>query len=36
MRGICGSNCDAEALTELMDRIGGMLTILGSQHVSSH
>jgi hypothetical protein len=36
MRGICSSNCDAEALSELMERIGGMLTILGSQHVSPH
>ena len=31
MRGICNGSCDGEALTELMERIGGMLTILGSE-----
>ena len=30
MRGICGGTSDGEALSQLMDRIGGMLTILGS------
>ena len=34
MKGICGGNCDGEALTQLMDRIGGMLTMLGSDHAS--
>ena len=31
MRGICSGDCDGEALIELMERIGGMLTILGSE-----
>jgi hypothetical protein len=35
MRRICGGNCEGEALTELMDNIGGMLTVLGAeQHLS--
>lgn len=38
MRRICGGNCEGEgegeALSELMDSIGGMLTILGSEQVS--
>lgn len=29
MRGICGGRYEGEALTDLMDRIGGMLTVLG-------
>jgi hypothetical protein len=35
MRGICSGNCDGEALTQLMDRIGGMLTILGTDPAST-
>ena len=31
MRGICGGTCDGEDLAQLMERIGGMLTILGSE-----
>jgi hypothetical protein len=31
MRTICGGNCDGEVLSDLMGRIGGMLTILGSE-----
>lgn len=34
MRGICSGSCDGEALTQLMDRIGGMLTILGADQAS--
>jgi len=34
MRKICGGNCEGEALSELMDSIGGMLTILGSEKLS--
>ena len=35
MKGICGNGCDGDALTQLMERIGGMLTILGSEHAST-
>jgi len=31
MRGICSTGYDSEALRDLMDRIGGMLSILGSE-----
>lgn len=31
MRGLCGNGYDGEALSELMERIGGMLSILGSE-----
>lgn len=34
MRRICGGKCEGDALSELMDRIGGMLTILGSERTS--
>ena len=34
MRGICGGSCDGEALGSLMERIGGILAILGSEHAS--
>jgi hypothetical protein len=34
MRGICGGGCDCEALGALMDRIGGMLNVLGSEQAS--
>ena len=29
MRGICTGSCDGEVLRELMERIGGMLVVLG-------
>jgi hypothetical protein len=32
MRGICGGTNNTEELGELMERIGGMLAILGSDH----
>jgi hypothetical protein len=32
MRGICVGSSDTEELGELMERIGGMLAILGSDH----
>lgn len=35
MRGICGGGYDGEALSELMERIGGMLSILGSEQAAS-
>jgi hypothetical protein len=31
MRRICGGNCESDALSELMSRIGGMLTVLGGE-----
>ena len=31
MRGICGGNYEGDHLPELMNRIGGMLTILGGE-----
>jgi hypothetical protein len=35
MRRICGGgSCDGEALTDLMNRIGGMLTVLGDDQAS--
>ena len=34
MRRICGGGCEGEALTDLMERIGGMLTVLGGDHAS--
>ena len=35
MRCICSGNNDSDALTELMERIGGMLAILGAQSAAS-
>ena len=35
MRGICGGKCDGEALSKLMERIGGMLTVLDSEQQAS-
>jgi hypothetical protein len=32
MRCICGGTSDGEALTDLMERIGGMLSSLGAEH----
>ena len=32
MHRICGGGYQGEALTELMERIGGMLTVLGGEH----
>ncbi|WP_324081949.1 hypothetical protein [Geomonas sp.] len=34
MRRICGGNCEGEALASLMDRIGGMLLVLGGDHLT--
>jgi len=34
MRGICGGNCEGDALSDLMSRIGGMLTDLGGDQPS--
>ena len=34
MRRICGGNCEGEALTSLMDRIGGMLLVLGGDQLT--
>ncbi|HBA86735.1 MAG TPA: hypothetical protein DCZ75_01770 [Geobacter sp.] len=34
MRRICGGGYEGEALTDLMERIGGMLNILGGDHVA--
>jgi len=34
MHGVCCGSCDGDALSQLMDRIGDMLTILGSEHPS--
>jgi len=34
MRGVCSGGCDGEGLTLLMERIGAMLAILGSEQVS--
>jgi len=34
MRRICGGGCEGEALTDLMERIGGMLSVLGGDHAT--
>lgn len=34
MRGICGGRCDGESLGELMDRISGILSILGTEQAA--
>ena len=34
MQGICGGNCDGSNLTGLMERIGGMLTVLGGSQAA--
>jgi hypothetical protein len=34
MRGICGGNCEGDALSDLMNRIGGMLNDLGRDQPS--
>lgn len=34
MRRICGGGCEGEALSDLMERIGGMLSVLGGGHPS--
>lgn len=34
MRKICGGSCEGEVLHDLMDRIGGMLTVLGGDQVT--
>ena len=34
MRRICGGGYEGEALSDLMERIGGMLTVLGGEHVT--
>lgn len=34
MRKICGGSCEGETLRELMDRIGGMLHVLGGDQTS--
>ena len=34
MRRICGGSCEGDALTELMERIGGMLNLLSSEQPS--
>lgn len=33
MRKMCGSNCDHDALTEVMDRIGGVIAALGGKEL---
>lgn len=34
MRRICGGGYEVEALADLMERIGGMLTVLGGDHAA--
>jgi len=34
MKRICGGSYEGEALADLMERIGGMLAVLGSEQVS--
>lgn len=34
MRRICGGGYEGEAVSDLMDRIGGMLTVLGGDHAT--
>jgi hypothetical protein len=34
MRGICSGSCEGDALTDLMDRIGGMLSVLGGEQAA--
>ena len=34
MRGICGGNCEGEAVADLMNSIGGMLTVLSGDQPS--
>ena len=35
MRGICGENCEGEALADLMNNIGGMLNALSGDQPSN-
>ena len=34
MRRICGGSCEGELLRDLMERIGGMLNVLGGDHAT--
>ena len=34
MRRICGGGYEGEALADMMERIGGMLTVLGGDHAT--